>query len=171
MGGLHWANMTVGNRMNNITLSAGYGYFEYGIRETLPVEGIYYNKYPDQFDKRQLLQGPLFSIAGIAKVGAKASFVFDSMCFIFNLENSNTEYNLIKASYHDDVNDVWVNDEYTTTVTRTKGLTTALLLMPGFRFKKDENHAFQISLTGISLFAKNEDTSFPFPMCSWFYKF
>ena len=179
-GGLHWANMTIGNRMNNITLSAGYGYLESGIGMTMPVAGIYYNEYPDQFDKSPLLQGPLFSIAGIAKVGAKASFVFDSMCFIFNLESSDTERtegNIITPGYYDDVNDVWVDDvweddiSFTTTVTRSNALSTALLLMPGFRFQKDENHAFQVSLTGISLFTENNDLSFPFPMCSWFYKF
>ncbi len=59
LGGLHFGNLTYGDRKNNITFSAGYGYL--------------LNAWDDPYE------GPIISIAGIAKVGAKASFIFDSM--------------------------------------------------------------------------------------------
>ena len=59
LGGLHFGNLTYGDRKNNITFSAGYGYL--------------LSAWDDPYE------GPIISIAGIAKVGAKASFIFDSM--------------------------------------------------------------------------------------------
>lgn len=41
-----------------------------------------------------------------------------------------------------------------------------LIIMPGMRFQRTENKAFQISLAGV-ITAKR---SFPLPMASWFYR-
>ena len=52
-----------------------------------------------------------------------------------------------------------------------KTKSTNLILMPGMRFQKSEDKAFQISLTGVIGSTDGERYSFPIPMCSWFYKF
>jgi hypothetical protein len=56
---------------------------------------------------------------------------------------------------------------------------TNIVLMPGMRFQKDQNRAFQVTLAGV--IGRREETvnyqlevnqySFPIPMLSWFYKF
>ena len=46
----------------------------------------------------------------------------------------------------------------------------AFFIMPGFRFQSAENKAFQVSLAGVINIHNSEITSFPIPMCSWFYK-
>jgi hypothetical protein len=45
------------------------------------------------------------------------------------------------------------------------------MLMPGLRFQKSENNAFQFNLSGVTLIGEDETISFPFPMCTWFIKF
>jgi hypothetical protein len=52
LGGLHFGNLTYGDRKNNITFSAGYGYL--------------LSAWDDPYE------GPIISIAGIAKVGANS---------------------------------------------------------------------------------------------------
>jgi len=54
-----------------------------------------------------------------------------------------------------------------------------MVFMPGMRFQKDQNRAFQVTLAGV-IGKREEQTavqttvnnySFPVPMLSWFYKF
>jgi hypothetical protein len=120
-GGLHFGNVTYGDRKNNITFSAGYGYL--------------LSAYDDPF------RGPIISIGGISKVGAKASFIFDSMFGSFNNSLS------------------------------TNSITNAIFIMPGMRFQTRENRATQISLAGVAVFEGGDAYSFPIPMYSVFYKF
>jgi hypothetical protein len=168
-GALHWLSMTIGDRMNNFTLSGGYGYVQYNYNNKLLNEGVYYNTWPSSFSGRvPLTRGPLFSLAGIIKVGSKASIVFDSMVFMFQKLKSRTEYNQISAGYYN--GGQYIDAVYTNTVTNTKYYTSALLIMPGMRFQKSEKKAFQISLASVLSFSAT-NTVFPFPMCSWFHKF
>ena len=56
---------------------------------------------------------------------------------------------------------------------------TNVVVMPGMRFQKDQNRAFQVTLSGV--IGRREEIvnnqlsvnnySFPIPMLSWFYKF
>ena len=156
-GGLHWATITYGDRMNNLSLSGGYAYLSSG-DFSIPVEGTYLNVYP-QTQKQPLITAIMFSIAAIAKVGTKASFTLDSMGFLFDDVTYDQEYNYIS------------DENFVVTVTKTTTQRLGLVLMPGFRFQKTENRAFQISLSGLSLISKDENASFPFPMFSWYYKF
>jgi len=56
---------------------------------------------------------------------------------------------------------------------------TNIVVMPGMRFQKDQNRAFQVTLSGIigrreEMFDNQvtvSNYSFPVPMLSWFYKF
>lgn len=145
--GLHWASLTLGDRKNNVTFSGGYGYYNSG--------GTDYNQQLGQEEPSKLVQGPILSLAGIYKVGAKASFVFDSMIGYLNNETTEVIYeqNSITPTY------------------QTSYHSTALFIMPGMRFQSNDRKAFQISLTGISVFNKFSTNSFPFPMCTWFYRF
>ncbi len=168
--GLHWANFTIGDRLNNFTLSGGYGYIDLGLMTNSP--GIYENVQPDETG-RNLIQGPMASIAGIVKVGSKVSFVFDSMFMYLSGQSTNTDYHESASGYWDDVTGQWVNQQYTYTVTTVNEYYLTLMLMPGLRFQKSENTAFQFNLSGVALIGLNniQTHSFPLPMCTWFFRF
>jgi len=46
----------------------------------------------------------------------------------------------------------------------------AFFLMPGMRFQKTDDKAFQVSLAGVINIFGDQTNSFPVPMCSWFFK-
>ncbi|NOQ75793.1 MAG: hypothetical protein GQ574_27560 [Crocinitomix sp.] len=174
-GGLHFANVTFGSRMNNVTLAGGYAYLQPGSKNRLDAEGTYYSEdqyfYSYERITSPLIKGPIFSIAGITKVGARASFVFDSMIGVFSQTDSKRTSTAITPTVENDFN------SYQHVVTHYENKTTALFVMPGMRFQSTERRAFQVSLAGVSVFgwASNEggsyNFSFPIPMCSWFFKF
>jgi hypothetical protein len=145
--GLHWGSVTLGDRKNNFTCSAGYTYLQSG--------GTNYNAQLNTNEPSKLTHGPILSLAGIIKVGAKASFVFDSM--ISYLKHESTTTNFDPITYQS----TYLTSQYE----------TALFVMPGMRFQSTDKKAFQISLAGVTIFSKYDKTSFPFPMCTWFYKF
>ena len=140
-GGLPFASVTFGDVKKNLTFSAGYGFI---------------NSFSDS---RFGVGSPIFSIAGITKVGAKASFIFDSMFGYISAKSLSTEYSLIYPYS--------VNTSYQTTNS------FGFCLMPGMRFQTNENSAFQVSLAGVSIYDYQSKTAvtFPLPMCSWFFKF
>ena len=181
-GGLHFANVTYGDRKNNVTFSVGYGYTSsFGSKE-LYTPGTYTSFSPGNYTYSYsnyspgISKGPIISIAGIVKVGAKVSFVFDSMFGSFSRtatkNDMGAEVTIIEQNQP---------DKYQQTVGLTKINSLklyTLFLMPGMRFQTKENRAFQVSLAGVTVFGPAlenwggpKSISFPFPMCSWFYKF
>jgi len=183
-GGLHFANITLGNRKNNITFAAGYGYAKSGrSADETPVDGVYYDSTGMGFDYRYNLngtmpmtKGPIFSVAGIAKVGAKASFVFDSMVGVFSDEVSTETVTVLREEYW--TGNTWTPPSYKSEVITRSRTTVALFIMPAMRFQKTDKQAFQVALAGVALFRSitrepgdNKNNSFPFPMCTWFYRF
>ncbi len=184
-GGLHFANMTLGNRKSNLTFAMGYAHFLSGNQTTLLVPGQYTTNdqyYPSfstnstyQTIKVPTIHGPMFSIAGITKVGPKASFVFDSMLGYFNITNSRDNIQTTTLQEPDFPNGIPGKYQHTVTTITEVRQTVAFFIMPGMRFQKDEKRAFQFSLAGVSVFQKSatvkENRSFPLPMCSWFFKF
>ncbi len=167
--GLHWANVTIGNRMNNISLAAGYGYIDAGFDNMMYAPGVYYNEYPDRNLPAPITHGPMASIAGVAKVGSKVSFVFDSMIMYVMDGASSDVYEETQQSYYDTITDQYIDPQFTITVSERKGI--AMMFMPGLRFQKSEKNAFQFNLSGVAYIGKNESFSFPFPMCTWFIRF
>jgi hypothetical protein len=133
--GLHWASVTLGDRKNNLTCSGGYSYFQNGGTE--PAAGVYTISYPDRFEKVPVTHGPIISLAGICKVGAKASFIFDSMFGFLNHENTDVLY----ENHYDNNSNTYI---YNTTVTKTRKTSTALFIMPGMRFQNSRDYAFKI---------------------------
>jgi hypothetical protein len=144
-GGLSWFTATYGSRLDNVSFSGGYGFI--GSLE----------------DKSRFKGGPLFSIAAIKKIGKTTSFIFDSMLsFTQKIETITTEtfngydqYNYPYYSYTQEVKNI---------------TNIAFFLMPGMRFQTTENKAFQVSLAGVINVHGSNTSSFPIPMCSWFYK-
>jgi hypothetical protein len=179
-GGLHFGNVTFGDRKNNITFSAGYAYLsninqklnnrmlvEPGTYNSTDGYSFYYNY--KEYSSKILIQGPIISIAGIIRVGAKASFIFDSMFGMFydaNRYNIFGDLEVLKEPSPPNFND----GAYSQKVTLNQEV-YALFLMPGMRFQTKENKAFQVSLAGVALFDQGENNSMPIPMCTWFYKF
>lgn len=81
---LPFGNVTFGDAKKNLTLAAGYGYLNTGVKV---------NTYDDITgniiqSSNAYAGGPIFSIAGITKVGLKASFIFDSMIGVIHNNSS-----------------------------------------------------------------------------------
>ncbi len=147
-GNLNWFTTTYGNRMSNISFSVGFGFIN-NFSKALSYRG-----------------GPLLSIAGIKKIGKRTSFIFDSM-FSYTRKNEDVitpeEIKLI-----DGFGNTYYN--YIDHTENKKITNIAFFIMPGMRFQKVENKAFQISLAGVINVHGKELNSTPIPMCSWFYK-
>ena len=150
-GGLSWLTATYGDRINNLSLSAGYGGAGF-INNTSRNTG-----------------GPLFSIAGIHSIGKGISFIFDSMFSITKRTQSTPVYSstLTEVDYGNGFIDSYYEitsyeEEYKTNL--------AFFLMPGMRFQKTDDKAFQVSLAGVINIFGDQTNSFPVPMCSWFFK-
>jgi hypothetical protein len=184
-GGLHWGMITYGDRRNNATLSVGYGYFNPGVSQTnfgqtiytpgvytasngiypdIPIDGYYYSSSQSNY------KAPIIGLAGQAKVGKKASFIYDCMYIIAsNSYKSTTGDQQITSQY--DVNgmlsQVQVAD-FKENITAGISRQNVLVIMPGMRFQQNESKAFQISLAGVII---PDEISFPLPMASWFYRF
>jgi hypothetical protein len=155
-GSLHWGNVTYGSRKSNITFSGGYAYLRVDLTDKIEKEGVYVNSSPKY--ARGLtpdFKGPVFSVAGIHKIGPKSSFIFDSMFGVFD--------EIIVKRKNETIN----NDEVIT-VFNSHYLNFALIIMPGLRFQTEDKNAFQISIAGVSVFEQGYARSFPFPMFSWY---
>jgi len=190
-GGLHWAMATYGDRKNNITLSLGYSYLNMGdysgnsiiqpgIYPAVFTNGYWQFEYPTnmvQTTKSPTTKAPILGIAGITSVGKKASFVMDMM-FMFGEKMETDIYQSVAYNYDPLNNPSSIVVGPVVTVEQiTKSINC--LIMPGMRFQKTENSAFQVSLAGVigrreriyngEMYVRRY--SFPIPMCTWFYKF
>jgi len=186
-GGLHFANITFGDTKGNITFAAGYGYLQSGNESYNNLApGIYYTDepyfpydYTGTGEKAPAKKGIIFSVAGITKIGKKASFVFDSMIGSFKFgDNTESMLEITPVVYLPE----YIPGKYKHTITYVENRVTALFLMPGIRIQTSETRAFQVSLAGVVVSYKdrnynsngstsNESHSFPLPMASWFFTF
>jgi len=179
-GGLLFANITLGNREKNITISGGYGYLQLpdkyfkskeGVFET--VDGMLQENFR-YYGYKEPIKGPIMSVAGIYKVGAKASLVLDAMLGYFSQEKVISQFVETKAPIY---NPTYIPGEYRYTNTKQTNHYTALFIMPGMRFQTTDRKAFQVSLAGVTMTDKqtNRDKkdqySFPLPMVTWFRNF
>tara|TARA_B100000927_G_scaffold289687_1_gene286779 strand:- start:1348 stop:2424 length:1077 start_codon:yes stop_codon:yes gene_type:complete len=179
-GGLHWGTFTYGNRKNNISFSAGFGYIRPGTSQETP--GVYigdstiytsadgtdyvdynYPNIPFQAND-DLLKSPIISVAGIFQITSSASIFFDSMFAFGEVERSDIDRNYEGGN----------NSPFIISVTENQLVSetfAALYLMPGMRFQKNENRAFQIAVAGVSVWDSGDNITFPLPLISWFFKF
>ena len=153
-GGLHWGMATFGDETQNFTVSLGYSYANLG-----------------NLNASSLTTAPVISVAGIKKIGKKASLFFDSMLFFGNEKKKTTSttdyiFSPITGNY-----------EYITFTTTNSVRNTLGFFMPGMRFQSGPKTAFQFALAGVIFSEKNTVTnvrdifSRPIPQCSWFFKF
>ena len=148
--GLPFASVTYGERRMNITVSAGYG-------AVLYKETTYDPNNPNNPINNNVQEGRLLlSLAGLIKVGKKASIVFDS--FIMPVGPKRTVY----ESHFDP------NTNITTVTPVTAGQPGFALVFPGLRWDQDSNKAFQFGFAGIVY--DNEVQPFTIPMIQWFRK-
>ncbi len=183
-GGLHWGMVTFGDRLKNITISAGYSYINtgsnYGNGNNKP--GTYpaitdqwgYTSYDYNIPTKNMITAPVIGFAGISRVGKKASLMFEAMVFIGNGRTTTT-------NTPEPGTGVYVNDPITgssnwvpevpkeTVVTANGGSNVLAFIMPGIRFQSTTNRAFQVSVAAI--WAGNDLVPVPIPQCSWFFQF
>lgn len=186
-GGLAFGNITFGDRRRNITFSAGYLFIDPNASRTerFAKEGIYQNnnEYFYSYDvpsssteqiKNNTIASPMFSIGGYHKVSKRASFIFDSMIGILK---PSLEENITTTEVSAPVGSPWdsfyIPGVYDHRVTHSKGGSTVMFyFMPGMRFQKTENRAFQFNLAGVTVIESNGDIfSFPVPTLGWYFKF
>ncbi len=187
-GGLHWGMLTIGDRKNNITFSAGYSYLNLPGKTTLITPGTYAavndgngNYYQATLPRYQAnnssrIKAPILGIAGLASVGKKASFVMDAM-FILGTYNQVNNDQTVNDYFNPITNQLAYTTVSNVTSTSNSYKANLIVFMPGMRFQTSENRAFQVSLSGVFVNVKGTSSSnsfrrsFPLPMCSWYYKF
>jgi len=157
---------TIGNRVNNVNISAGYGALFNERTETVysivNVSSDYStNSVTTQSKTFNDSEGRfLLSLAGTFRINSKFSFVFDSF---FMLAGKETTSQLIKETYNEGSRKVTfsidseVNKRY-----------PLVVIVPGLRFQASANSSFQFGFTGVHL--EGEFVQVPIPMVQWFRK-
>jgi hypothetical protein len=182
-GGLHWAMATYGDRRNNVTLSAGYGYFNFDFftRRFAPTGTFPNGNLPEgnRLGFTNAYKGPLLGLGMTFALNDRVSFIFDAMYVHASrklfIQDVNPNY---------DNNGQWVSNTYLAPREFNNTVSSNLILMPGMRFQKKANRAFQVTLSGV--IGKTTTTyvgtdwfwgggtdrySFPVPSCTWFFTF
>jgi hypothetical protein len=149
---LPYAVITHGDRVKNINFSFGYGGVTYKDEE-INLLGHY-------VDKQKSEGNFLMSLAGMTKLGEKASFVFDSFIVPRFGTYQTTEFYEIYNN---------ATGEYTSGYKNvTKDKKSIWILVPGLRFQTNPKTAFQFGFAGVR--AEGEWFPLPFPMVQWFRK-
>lgn len=194
-GGLYWGTVTYGDRLTNFSFSAGFAhihpgniggggnstYFEPGTYPAYeePVgSGNFYHYYPQPItisnDNNFNITAPAIGASFITSVGKKASFIFDAMVF-FGSANRRSSYVDQTVTYTYDSTtgqpEYTIVSDYENVNNSSQYRTTAAYLMPGMRFQKKEDRAFQFALAGVVAGQDGDVIAFPLPMCGWFFKF
>ena len=172
-GGLHWGMITYGDRRNNATLSVGYGYFNngssYTVQENVYKPGTYTSTdgafpiIPIQgFEQVNFgkFKAPIIGLAGQAKVGKNASFIYDCMYIRASSRGQQEieyQYDPTGWQLQQVVVGEWKADKR-----------NIFVIMPGMRFQRTDKKAFQMILAGVIVPGR---VSFPIPMLSWFNSF
>lgn len=186
-GALHWGMMTYGDRMNNITIGAGLTYVNPGSKKTrieyeqgsyaayeYSVGGNVGYGYPNIPYKKVIPRTatnfyPTISVGGITKIGKKTSLFMDFL--LITGESRIIENNQQIDQYYradNQLSHVVVGDTY---YSSRSNYTTLGIFMPGMRFQKSSNRAFQVALAGVMTSFNGNVTTFPLPMVNWFFKF
>ena len=209
-GVLNWLTYTYGDEKANFSFSGGYGLYDFGTRSSsgsgisvgdkysfseYEVGHEYYigpritsyelgNTLPDINDDLRvddyLKETAIISVAGIAPVGKKTKFIFDSM-ILFTKNKYGIEYTdktvQVDYSYFEDGEIFEVTNESVTigegTVVRdANSYAATIIFMPAMRFETASNRSFQVSLSGlVNIDDDGGVNSFPMPMISWLRQF
>ena len=219
-GGLHWGTLTFGDRISNISFSAGLAHINWPSNNTNFMSGIreigerysydYYDSDHEYFNQemqddynalyafedslniswnwgwngnnnnsrylyKNKQMATVIGVSGIAPVGKKASFIFDSMVFITNNQQMSYKKDSIyieyeggnpngNSSFTAKYGRGYINDKTSRNIT--------FILMPGMRFNKSYDKGFQVALAGFINYDEVDGlVSAPVPMISWLRKF
>ena len=188
--GIGFATLTFGNRQNNFSISAGYGFYQNDNPSnqwiepgtySIETDTYYLYSYDEVFDRitnqnpdieystNGTFGGIIFSAAGAITVGRNTSLIFDSMIMpqISSPKSSSFDFDDAAEPSPDNPNNfihqVIVTDD------ENSGAGSLVMLMPGCRIQKTEKKAFQFSIAGVMVNDPNGDfTGFPIPLLSWF---
>jgi hypothetical protein len=111
-----------------------------------------------------MFKAPIFSVAGIFQITSRASFFFDSM-LAFGSRTTKSTHSTSTGGF---------DSPYVVTIIEGPQSTEefiALYIMPGMRFQRNDNRAFQIAIAGVSVWDGGDTYTFPLPMVSWLFKF
>lgn len=191
-GGLYWGTVTYGDRLTNFSFSAGFAhihpgnnfggqsfYYEpgtYPAIESPPGSGIYYHYYPEpvSLDNNLNITAPAIGTSFITSVGKKASFILDAMIFFGSTNQRSSSFDqTVTYTYSNTTGqpEYTIISDYDDVNSSSQTRTTAAYIMPGMRFQKTEDRAFQFALAGVVAGQNGDVVAFPLPMCSWFFKF
>lgn len=150
---LPYAAFTIGDRVANITFSAGYGAVGYKVEQ--------FNYFTGKSTKKRESEGRmLISFAGMFKAGKTVSIVFDSFIVPGGKKYQTTEF----YDYFNPNTGFYEQRERNVTKKR-EGFA---LILPGLRFQTTPNKAFQFGFAGV--FAGGEAAPIPIPMIQFFQK-
>ena len=133
----------------------------------------------DRYLYRNKQLATVIGVSGIAPIGKKASFIFDSMIFIANKSKVNYT-NKDKEINYERYNNATGNTQTTSfTAVYGEGVISpgtyrniTFILMPAMRFNQSYEKAFQVALAGFINYDEiNGLNSAPVPMISWLRKF
>jgi hypothetical protein len=147
--------------------------------------GNSYNYDERDFYKKTPAVSAVVGLSGITPIGKKASFFFDAMGFVSGAQRVEYSDMDIEVTYKPTNSSSEVTETFTIgkgTVVNS-GFNATVVLMPGMRFHKAHNKAFQVALAGVII--KNGNSSndysysgnssgvraFPIPMVSWLRQF
>jgi RNase P/RNase MRP subunit p29 len=159
---LPFGYLTLGSRVNNVNVSAGYGALflertEYTIINTPTEYSV------NSFEEEQVGDSegrPLLSVACMFRLNNKFSFVFDSFIMLAGRERTRQE---LQTTY----NEPDYKARYSLVNVTEKGK-PLVVLSPGLRFQATEHSSFQFGFTGLHV--DGEFVPFPIPMVQWFRK-
>lgn len=177
-GGLYYGNITYGTRLSNVSFSAGFSHFQFGLNNQFYDVGYYtysndvWNfEPPYTYGRSKAKLASLFAISGITKIGAKASLIFDVITSFAKSPEQEITTGILVPDYYDPQSGQYTPGTSFKNVKNVYQRRSYLIVMPGLRFQSSDKKAFQFALAGITVFQNDEYYSFPIPMCSWFYKF
>ncbi len=156
--------VTLGNRVNNLNFSAGYGAV-FG-EQTTTVYTILNtptdwstNSYSSVTNSAGHSEGRfLMSLAGMFRINKKFSFVFDSFIMMPGKE---TKEIVLEQDYPEGGKKVTYS-----LVEQTVKHNPLIVLAPGLRFQANENSSFQFGFTGVHF--DGEFIQVPIPLVQWF---
>lgn len=158
---LPYGFLTLGNPVNNINITAGYGLlFSEGRNNYIITNEVtsWSTNYFEESDKAQSEGRVLLSVAGMFRINNKFSFVFDSF---FMLAGKDKEFNSLRETY----DEISHKTTYYTEI-ETRKSKPLVVLAPGLRFQVSESSSFQFGFTGIH--TDGEFIQVPIPMVQWF---
>ena len=158
--------LTLGNRVNNLNFSAGYGaLFNERTETVFTIKNIPTEYSTNSYTSESLTSNHgegrvLMSIAGTFRLNSKFSFVFDSF---FMLAGKETTSQVLKESYAEGNHRItyFIDND----VVKRFPL---VVIVPGLRFQASENSSIQFGFTGVH--SDGEFLPVPIPMVQWFRK-